>query len=100
MSTIPHDSGLDHSAAFRADPYRFISRRCRELGTDVFETRLLLHRTLCVSGAEAAIELMKAAVSFLAKELHYRVPPQDLRIDFAHLSALPVSRFVIADVRS
>jgi fatty-acid peroxygenase len=38
---------------------------------------------------------MKMAVRFLASEVSYRVPHQDLRIDFAHLPALPKSRFVI-----
>lgn len=38
----------------RRDPYRFISRRAAELGEDVVETRLLLRRATCLTGAEAA----------------------------------------------
>jgi fatty-acid peroxygenase len=44
----------DQTAAMLADPYRFIARRCHELGADAFETRLLLKRTVCMRGREAA----------------------------------------------
>src|SRR5436190_22519005 len=54
MAAIPRDPHLDSTAAFLADPYLFISRRGRELGTEVFDTRLLLRRTLCMTGAAAA----------------------------------------------
>lgn len=37
-----------------ADPYRFISRTCNQLGSDLFETRLLLEKTICMRGAEGA----------------------------------------------
>jgi fatty-acid peroxygenase len=45
---------LDDTLALRRDPYRFISGRADELGTDVFETRLMLRRTVCMTGADAA----------------------------------------------
>jgi fatty-acid peroxygenase len=54
MSGIPSDSRLDSTLSFLADPYRFVSARCRELHTDVFETRLMLRRAVCVMGEEAA----------------------------------------------
>lgn len=54
MPAIPRDAPGDHSLALLADPYRFIAKRCRALQTDVFETRLLLRRTLCMTGPEAA----------------------------------------------
>lgn len=44
----------DSTLALLRDPYRFVSRRAAELGDDVFETRLLLRRTTCMTGAEAA----------------------------------------------
>jgi fatty-acid peroxygenase len=50
---IPRLPG-DHTLALVRDPYRFIGRRCEALGTDVFETRLLGQRTLCMSGPAAA----------------------------------------------
>lgn len=51
---IPRDPHVDSSLALMADPYRFIGTRCREHGTDVFEARLLLRPTLCLTGPEAA----------------------------------------------
>jgi len=51
---IPRLAGLDHTLALLRDPYEFISRHCRSFGWDVFEMRLLLRRTLCMTGADAA----------------------------------------------
>lgn len=45
---------VDDTFALRRDPYRFISRRAALLGRDVFESRLLLRPTVCMTGAEAA----------------------------------------------
>ncbi len=54
MSTTPRLPGFDHSAALRADPYGFIASAARELGSDVFECRVLLRKTLCLTGPDAA----------------------------------------------
>lgn len=54
MPTIPQDPLPDSTLALTRDPYRFISRRCLEYGSDLFETRLLLQRTICLRGREAA----------------------------------------------
>jgi len=51
---IPRDARFDATLAALRDPYRYISRRALELGSDLFETRLLLRRTLCMTGREAA----------------------------------------------
>jgi fatty-acid peroxygenase len=51
---LPRDPLADATLAFMADPYRYIARRCRELVSDVFETRLLLLRTICMTGPTAA----------------------------------------------
>ena len=53
-SRIPGDGRLDSTLSLVRDPYRFISRRCRELDTDLFQTRLQLHRTICMRGRDAA----------------------------------------------
>jgi fatty-acid peroxygenase len=45
---------LDSTLAFLRQGYPFISTRCRRYGTDLFETRLLLQRTICMRGAAAA----------------------------------------------
>lgn len=54
MPALPQDSLPEATLAFRRDPYRYISRRCARLGSDAFQTRLLLERATCVTGAEAA----------------------------------------------
>lgn len=54
MHRIPRDKGLDSTVALIQDPYRFIAKRCRLHGSALFETRLLLRKTICMSGAEAA----------------------------------------------
>jgi len=60
MSEIPRLTGLDSTRAFRADPYGFIATHCRRFGTDVFEARIALQRTLCMSGPEAARQFYDA----------------------------------------
>lgn len=54
MAELPRDGRLDATLALRRDPYRYISRTARALGTDLFATRLLLRPTLCLTGREAA----------------------------------------------
>lgn len=58
--TLPAGTGIpklpawDSTLAWRADPYRFLGRQAALLGSDVFEARLLLQPTLCLTGAQAA----------------------------------------------
>jgi fatty-acid peroxygenase len=54
MVEIPRVAGLDDTLALARDGYRFISRRCDRLGTDIFRTRLLLRPTICMRGEHAA----------------------------------------------
>jgi fatty-acid peroxygenase len=51
---IVRDTSFDSTAALLQQGYEFIPRRCRELETDVFETRLTLRRAVCALGADAA----------------------------------------------
>ena len=51
---FPSVPGWDHSLQFLADPYRFIGRECRRLGSDVVQARLLLQPTICLTGPRAA----------------------------------------------
>jgi fatty-acid peroxygenase len=44
----------DSTLALFRNPYRFISERASAIGEDVFETRLLLRRTICMTGPESA----------------------------------------------
>ncbi len=51
---VPHDGRLDSTLALLRDPYTYISDRCEEFGTDIFEARLLGQRTVCMVGQTAA----------------------------------------------
>jgi fatty-acid peroxygenase len=53
VAAIPRDTSLDATLALKRDPYGFISARCRRLGSDWFQTRLLLRDTVCMTGREA-----------------------------------------------
>jgi len=48
MPNIPRDTGLDSTCAFLRDPYRFISARSQFHQSPVFQTRLMLQKTLCL----------------------------------------------------
>jgi fatty-acid peroxygenase len=54
MRDIPREQAPESTLALLQDPYRFIARRCDEQGSDIFEARLLLRRTLCMRGERAA----------------------------------------------
>ncbi|MEO9595826.1 cytochrome P450 [Rhodopirellula bahusiensis] len=54
MSHIPREPAFDSTVALMRAPYRFIAKRCRRYDSDVFEVRLLLQRTLCMSGPDAS----------------------------------------------
>jgi fatty-acid peroxygenase len=54
MTEIPWVAGFDQTLALLRDPYRLLSRLARALGSDIFMTRLLLRRTICLRGAAAA----------------------------------------------
>lgn len=54
MKNIPRLSAVDSTKSFLGDPYEFITKKCDQLGTDIFEMRLLLQKTICMRGPEAA----------------------------------------------
>lgn len=54
MSRFPHPHTLDSTLSLLRNPYGFISSTSQQLGTDIFETRLLLERTICLTGSDAA----------------------------------------------
>lgn len=54
MHDIPKDTWPDSTLALWREGYRFIGTRCERLQSDIFEARLLLEKTLFISGAEAA----------------------------------------------
>ncbi|XNO42114.1 cytochrome P450 (plasmid) [Sinorhizobium meliloti] len=54
MPNIPREKSLDSTLALMGDPYRFISSRCRRYRSDLFETRLMFQKAICMTGSEAA----------------------------------------------
>ncbi len=54
MPEMPRDTWPDSSLALLLDPYLFISKRARQFQSDVFETRLMLRPTICMTGRAAA----------------------------------------------
>lgn len=54
MPSMPRDPAFDSTLSVLSHPYHFISKRCHQLGSDVFFTRVLLRPTICMTGAKAA----------------------------------------------
>lgn len=51
---IPKEQGLDHSLAFLREGYLYVPNRRKSFQSNLFETRLLGERVICLGGAEAA----------------------------------------------
>lgn len=51
---IPQADGFDNTVALLGEGYRFIGNRCDALHSDIFATRLMLQRVVCVRGEAAA----------------------------------------------
>ncbi|WP_340084443.1 cytochrome P450 [Siminovitchia sp. FSL H7-0308] len=51
---IPREKGLDQTLALLREGYDFISNRCELFQSDIFETRLMGEKVICMSGEEAA----------------------------------------------
>jgi fatty-acid peroxygenase len=95
--------GTNHDARAWRHPYdfrpeRFVGRRigAYELvpqGGGDPDTR---HRC---AGERITIELMKVGARFLAQNLAYALPPQDVELDYARLPAMVRSGFVMTNVR-
>ncbi len=54
MPDIPRDLQAESSLSLLSEGYSFIPSRCQRLGSDIFQVRLLLQNTICMSGEEAA----------------------------------------------
>lgn len=54
MENIPKDPMLDSTLAVLRDGFPFIQKRCQRYQSDIFETRLMLQKTVCIHGEEAA----------------------------------------------
>lgn len=95
--------GTNHDQRIWGDPEVFRPDRFRERGFGPYDLvshgagdRRVTHRC---PGEWVTGEQMKAITRMLAREMEYRVPPQDMRINLSRIPALPHSRFVMTDVR-
>jgi fatty-acid peroxygenase len=75
-SALPTDPSFDATLAFLSQGYDFISNRCRALGSDAFQTRVLGMRVTCMQGAEAA-RLFYGGGNFTRRGA---IPPTTLRL--------------------
>ena len=67
MSKIPQDRSLDSILALKFEGYEFISKRCQRYQTDIFQTRLLLKKTICLRG-ESATKIFYDPEKFIRKQ--------------------------------
>lgn len=74
MRTIPKDGRFDVTLAMLRDPYHFVAKRCRSLNADVFSSRLMLRKTIFMSGPAAA-ELFYTPDRFIRR----KAPPHRLK---------------------
>ncbi|WP_281257345.1 cytochrome P450 [Bacillus oleivorans] len=51
---MPHEKGIDHTLSLLREGYLYILNRRRSFSSDVFETRLLGKKAICMGGKEAA----------------------------------------------
>jgi fatty-acid peroxygenase len=54
MTKIPHDRAIDSTLNMLREGYNFIWNRCRRFGSDIFQTRIMGQRAICIHGPEAA----------------------------------------------
>lgn len=54
MLEMPRERVPDSTLALMRDPYGYISRHCRRHRSDLFETRFLIRKAICMTGPEAA----------------------------------------------
>ena len=55
---FPREEGIDHSLQLLKEGYHFIVNRQRDLQSDVFETRLLGKKTICMVGGRSSNNLL------------------------------------------
>jgi fatty-acid peroxygenase len=53
-TTIPKYKSFDSSIALLKEGFPFIQKRCKRLGTDIFQITLMLQSVICMSGEDAA----------------------------------------------
>lgn len=66
LNKMPREQGLDHSFSLMREGYLFIANRRHSFQSDVFETRILGKKAICMGGMEAA-ELFYDTEKFIRK---------------------------------
>lgn len=51
---VPHEDGIDHTLSFLREGYLYIPNRRLSFHSDIFETRLLGKKAICMGGKQAA----------------------------------------------
>lgn len=94
--------GTNHDSRTWAEPAKFDPERFRDHQPGAYEfvpqgggAAETNHRC---PGEPITTELMKVALDALVHYVEYRLPQQDLRVDFARLPALPRGRVVLTDI--
>jgi fatty-acid peroxygenase len=54
MSNVPRTAAIDSTLLLFRDGYDFIWKRCQRFGSDMFRTRLLGQKAVCIHGRDAA----------------------------------------------
>jgi fatty-acid peroxygenase len=54
MANIPQDKSLDSTLDVLREGFNFIHNRCKQYQSDVFQTRLLLQKVICLHGEEGS----------------------------------------------
>lgn len=54
MSSIYRDRSFDATLSMLRNPYGFIAEKCQRYQTDLFQTRIVLRPTICMTGRDAA----------------------------------------------
>lgn len=95
--------GTNHDPRLWERPHEFLPERFRHWNRSAFNfiphgggDHHAHHRC---PGEDITIALMEVAMRFLAKELTYRIPKQNLRISMSRIPTLPHSGFVMEKVR-
>ncbi|GIZ52828.1 cytochrome P450 [Noviherbaspirillum aridicola] len=76
MYPIPREPVADATLSLLSEGYRYISRRCESLDSDIFQTRLMMSPAICMMGEEAA-SVFYAPGRFVRK---HAMPPTALRL--------------------
>ncbi|MGC4070427.1 MAG: cytochrome P450 [Polyangiaceae bacterium] len=95
--------GTNHDARLFENPYRFRPERFCGKAIDPYgfipQGGGGYHEHHRCAGEWLTLALMRVSVETLVRDVIYRVPTQDLRVDLSRIPALPHSHFVIEHVR-